>query len=751
MIRLTLKTSSEIKVYTFDKPLVLLGSDPVMVDLPILGSEIEPIHLKIADKNGTFFLSNETNDPFVSLNDLPFGKKALKSNDIISIHHATILFEKVEGPKKEVIEELKEEPSPFIGIQSPSFNLPFEQEIESLKGEEIKKEKLDQYLKELETLPQELAKSHEAQLKRAQKKKKTVSLKDDYLRDLEDDPHRSNIPKKTELHSQAWKWVFLFIISVFIITGIAGGIIYYSINDKTEVQETIAAQGVSDIAMALMNAKLTDLKPHNQNYSDADFLKTNLQAILPDTPSYASQINPQGQFMSCTYTLRIYTNSDLSHFLLIAQPAPNLLYWLIPQSMIVVDSNVMELRKLKDVKSLNRLLANPDPLEGPNSKEITNLVKKGTLISLSSMGIADFTPPKNLSWDLPGTENLIYNVPRYYRLGQNIVNQALNLATAKGSSQEVAALKRDIEKFSSLNHAILYTDQGKKSAALIQQAVELFAPSDNLLFGYLLFNAQGKIHQAHLIHEDDPIASVEKESEPIPHPLHEEHQNPLIDHNHPIYIQLKGRVIARENELKPLINALNTLANQELANPRAQFQVEYQNLCHTYLMTDEKHKKALKENLESLYSQYENIPIQQFLAYAQELHLDQLIQQEGEHLHIVDENCLQNMEALLTHIEKSKTLPELNNIVHIASSWLNFDYIKDPKELIRYQNLVRNCLLEQLEGCLLTQKANLTVKEDDREVLKDILNQERLIKKDEKEFFLEEFEDLVLNPHQLQL
>ena len=534
-------------------------------------------------------------------------------------------------------------------------------------------------------------------------------------------------------------------------------------SDKTEAQETKAAEGVADVTMALTHAQLNHLKPNNHNWSDIEFIKSNLQAILPDTPSYATHIDAQGQFNCCPYSLRIYTSNDLSHFLLIAQPAPSLLNWLIPQSLIVVDSNSMELRILKDVRNLNRLLANPDPLDGPNGKEITSLIKQGGLIRPSTLasdsGHLDFAPPKNLAWMRPGAENFIYNAPRYYRLGYNIVQKAITLSTSKGSSQEVAALKQAVENLAWLNHVILYSDQGKKPAILARQGLMMFAPSDKLLFGYLLFNAQGKIHQVHLLKDGEEgkewiATQTSKESDLIVFQNTNEittkdeankkgSESTAVDTNHPIYIQLQTLSAARESELKPLAAALFNLVNQELQFPRSQFQVEFQNLSHTYLMADAKHKQDLKETLESLYHQYEDIPIHEFLAFIKALNLEQLIQQDDQSLSMIDENCQQNMEILLTYIENSKSLAELDNLVHIASTWLNFDYIKDPHELMKYQNLLRNQLLEQLERYLLSQKKHFLVKADDKEVLQHILNQERLIKPEERDFFLEEFDGVV--------
>lgn len=796
MIRLTLNAQLDPEFHLFNKSTIFLGSDPSIADLVLPGFDIQPIHLKITEQNGFTVIFNEANDPFVSVNGHPFGKKLLNSGDILMVHQTTILFE-ILNPSQEGIKEeafassgesriRQQEGIPLCSPGFPkaddapfsSFTLPFEQEVEVLKEEDFEKCSLDNYLKELEA-------NQEAQTQTLHPppppidvqprpdKKRGASLKDDYLRDLEDDNlHASaGVPEGGKEHGhlyQAWKWMIFFIFSILIISGIAGTIVYFSVSDKTEAQETKAAQGVADLAIALTHARLNQMKPHNQNWSDVEFLKSNLQAVLPESSSYASQIDSQGQFNCCPYTLRIYTNSDLSHFLLIAQPAPNLLYWIIPQSMIIVDSHLMELRTLKDVRSLNRLLANPDPLEGMNGKEITSLIKQGGLISLASLAAdsrnADFTLPKNLAWILPGAENLIYNAPRYFRLGQNIVHQAIQLSTSNGSSQEVAALKQAVENFDSLNHLILYSDQGKKSAVLTRQGVSMFAPSDNLLFGYLLFNAQGKIHQVHLLKEEDEkkesaLVSGSKESDNSaiayqpPSELNAKEDpaiknidNPLIDRNHPIFIQLQVLAAARENELKPLVAALSNLINQELAFPRARFQVEFQNLSHAYLMANNKHKIALKKNIEALFEKYQNIPIHQFLAYIQELRMEHLIQEEGQSLAVVDENCQQNMETLLNHIENSKSLSELNNIIHISTSWLNFDYIKDPKELMKYQNLLRNQLLQQLEKCLLTQNKDIIINAEDKDVLHDILNQERLVKPEERAFFLEEFEALFREP-----
>lgn len=781
MIRLTLNANADPEIHLFNKSQILVGSDSAQVDLVLTASYILPIHLKIIEQNKVFFAINEANDPFVSINDHPFGKKLLEDGDLIQVHQTEIRFEilKEEKEAEGKNNNLAEAPDQKLQAVETKVNrllnieLPFDEDIEVLREGEFQHGNLNKILGEAKPFQDKneeqiinLTKAQEA-AKALSGRKIKPSLKDDYLRDLEDDnPKNRSNPFAEEGETshlyQAWKLILLFIFSTFAVIGVAGIILFYSLSGKTEAQETKAAQGVADIAMSLTHAQLYQIKPHNQNWSDVDFLKKNLQAILPNLNSYASQIDGQGQFNCCPYSLRSYTNSDLSRFLLIAQPAPGLFYWLIPKSIIVLDSDSMELRTFTDVRAINRLLANSDPLDGVNGQEISAIVKQGKLIRLSVLanesGNLDFAPPKNIAWIKPGAENYIYNAPRYYRLGQGLLQKAINLSTSKGTGQEVSILKQDVANFSRLNHIILYSDS-KKNAALSKQSLMLFAPSDKFLFGYLLINNYGNIHEVHLLKEENESLPADGQNKPDllafentlkPHVLdenekeHAHHANAQIDYDHPIYIQLQALVVTRENELRPISAALFNLLSQELDSPKAHFQTEFQNLFHTYLITNNRHKQAIKESIINLYHQYEDMPIDQFVAFVNDLHLNHLILQRDQTLSLIDENCIQNLENVFAQICDCKSLLELDNLVHIALTWLNFDYLKDPQELIKYQNVLRNHILEQLDAFILSRKNPIKIKAEDKEALRHILDHERLIKADEKDYFLAEFDELMI-------
>ena len=107
---------------------------------------------------------------------------------------------------------------------------------------------------------------------------------------------------------------------------------------------------------------------------------------------------------------------------------------------------------------------------------------------------------------------------------------------------------------------------------------------------------------------------------------------------------------------------------------------------------------------------------------------------------------MSNFDKLDSYIDKNldKNLEELNNFTKMTAIWLNFDYIKDPKELVKYQTNLRNQVLKQMENFLLSPTKHLDLVEEDRTNLNEVLNQEKLINPEEKDFFLAEF-DYVVN------
>ena len=745
-----LQYNSNPEIHLYNKPKVLIGSDPNLVDLLINHKEIQPVHLTLLCQNGTHTLFNDHDDAFITVNGLPFGKKQLNQGDFIEIHELSILFESLAtapvplSPSKHL--RTVPETSTQESLSSHyllDLHLPFEDEVKILDQSQINQEQLECYLTDLETATQPQKSAFNGN-------KKSPSLKDDYLRDLDDDnPHKdATFPMDEQNHLiQAWKWILLFIVSVSMISGLIGTVVYFSVSDKTDAEETKAAQAIADLSVALTHAQLNHLYFHNPNWSDTEFLKSNLNAILPDAPSYAFHIDPQGNFTSSPYKLRIYTSANLSHFLLIAQPEPSVMHWITPKAMIVVDSHTMELRTVKDVRSLNRLLANPDPLEGANSKEIASLVKSGGLITLQNLardsGRPDFAPPRELAELRPGAENYIYNAPRYYRLGEDVMKKIASLASLKATSKEVASIKRDVANFCCLNQLVLYSADGEASAEAFRKGLRLYAPSANFLYGYITSNNRDIISQVTLLGENSDTLPSSSElvalNEPIPSaPTSATPMEPNVDINHPIYIKLYAKILERQGVLKPIVDELFNLVQAELVAPSPSFQIEYQNLSHHLLITDARYRRHLKADLDKLYLEYEEMPVVEFVAFVKALNLQKLIHESDDDVAISDENVTQEIHRTLPLFADSQSLEALAHLIHRVSTLLNFDHIKDSDDLVLYQNQLRNLTLAELEKHILLNNTPKTA--EDRDILLHILDQERLIHSDEKEYFLEEFD-----------
>ena len=669
MIRLTINAHTGPEIHLFNKSTILIGGESSQVDLLIPNLDLQPVHLKITEQSDLRFLINLTNDPFITVNGRPFGKTVLNSGDVLQIQDIEILYEILRPLSEELPPsqslELSESPVPEEELLREGFSgnlksekkqsdhpallnieLPFDVEIAPLREDELQQDHLEHYLHNeiiRQSYTGEKGSSTEAESIPEKARKNIGNLKDDYLRDLDDENQIKGETDEPSHLYQAWKWILLFIFSLFIVAGIIGTVIYFTVSDKTEAQETKAAQAVADIAMALAHAQLYELSPHNRNWSDIDFLKENLQTILPDTPSYASELDSHGRFNLFPYSLRIYTNSTLSNFLLIAQPAPSFLQWLIPKSVILVDSHSMELRTTKDVRGLNRLLANPNPLDGVNSKEIFALVKQSHLIHLGSLANKnnplDFTPPKNLASVESGAENFIYNAPRYYHFGKALIQKATLLTTLKTTSQEVTSFKRDVENFSRLNHLILYSDQGKAAALRTKQGLRTFAPGDKITFGYLAVNSEGKIQNVDLLREEDekeqylmtrdnPTEIASSIGDRDPDRMHtdgeiaseETHSSkiPDFDINHPIYVQLVALMKAREVELKALALSMKEMLEASNSQFDPRFKHKFLDTVDHYLLAEGEHKKNINEAIAHLYKQYEEVPTAQFIQFVTE-------------------------------------------------------------------------------------------------------------------------------------
>lgn len=430
------------------------------------------------------------------------------------------------------------------------------------------------------------------------------SLKDYYLNEFEDDRSKNTSQQPFTVD---WKTFWTFTAGTLFVISAVLSLLYVILSGRTEEEEGKAAEAVSDIVMALNFAQINHTLPQNQNWSDPDFLRHNLSAILASDYEPLANLDWHGQLQTASYILRIYTGSDLSHFLVIAQPNASILQWLIPKATIIVDSHSMDLRKTTDLKILNRLLVNP-VLDSSNSREIGQFVKQAEIIPLSTLkrnqAKTGFSTPKALAFIRPGAENLIYNAIRYYHLGESLIKKAINLYETSDDQLDIALFLNELHALERFPNIVLYSSEGLKTAVLAQKAMATFSPQSKFLFAYLQFDSKGSISSSHLLIDENGSEADSEDgdkSSPIS-PLHQAEQD-LLAYSIParqtetaspdysdnpfeeLFIELHA---ARKKSLQAISKRINTLTREENRVANTDFIDKFQKLSDDYVSASKK-------------------------------------------------------------------------------------------------------------------------------------------------------------------
>lgn len=795
MIKLIINPDLNPQSHIFHKDVVVIGSGlSHAIDLALSDDKLKEIHVSIVKREMHFFAINNANDPFVTLNGAPFGKKKLTQDDVLQVGQSTLCIQTHlhnELPANHTTlasrlsEKQKTSPKNFpldvakFVKQAKALEFPQPQPKAVEPSAEIIAQKVSEEEESpLQLEPKKSLNIHNIGQKTAtpskNEKKPIATLKDYYLSEFDDETESWNANKHnkqstTTPQKHNLKWflclAFLILLSVALIAGVS----YLSIKGKSEKEELLAAEGVADVTMALTYAQIHHIKPQKQNWSDPDFLKNSLNAVLGFKYPPFVTIDAHGQFDTSPYILRIYTSSDQSQFLIIAQPAPSLLQWLIPKAAIMVDSKTMEMRKTKDLKTLNRLLVNPNMLDGSNALEISHIVSQGELIPLTALGgkkdKREFFPPKALALIRPGAENYIYNAPRYYHFGEGFIKQSLEISQKEASSHEVIRLQQEIEGLTHYQDMILYTSRGIQSATEAQKALATFAPQGQFLIAYLKFNAKGKVTSSHLIMDDSSskIASSGKDfseeisfednsiKTPSAKPPSENSEvsfsekSETFSQNHPLFLQLSSVANARTIALEAVGNEVNALLSLNEKGLLLNYQKELQPLLAKYEQLNLEHRLKIIKSLSFLYSEYSSMPLTQFNSYVESTGLENFLE---EYIQTLKEKIgpisLQSsdVEMLLNKVQDAKSIEELANQTAQAASIIKLERLPDLKLVQRYQNTLHISVLKKLNQLLFSPNPKNAAKDFQRQnstFLEHIMQSAWIVNPEEYEFYMNEF------------
>jgi hypothetical protein len=701
MIKLTVNPKSNPIVHTFQKKVVLIGtgsSTEIDLILDNLGSDI--IQVKILDHKDYFLAINVANNPFIKINGHTFRKKILKNDDLLQIDHTPLIFNVDQESVTKNLNENKFYISEDFDDEGENWN-------------------------------------------------------------AADNKNVSNASFYENTHSLTnWKlWIFI-LFSFFSFAVICSSVVYVKILERTERYEIKAAEGVADVAMALTYAQINHINPLTQNWSNPDFLKNNFAAIVPSDYSFLDNIDSHGEFNNCPYLLRIYTNNDFSTFLVVALPEPRLLQSIVPKKAIFVHSKTMELRKIEDLRALNRLLVNENTLDGVNGDEITNLLKHGTLIPLSVLSLETksqgFSPPRALSLRRPGAENLIYNAPRYYQFSETYVRRALSLIKSnENATHELARLQQEMLQMSKLPNLVLYTADGIESAIQAEKAFATFIPFAKFLNAYVIFNSEGYISGSHLMMEEDSTRShpllthtnflkddtseIAKLTPPSTNPIE------VSEEAHPLQLQLTALSASRSQSLQNIGNQINDLLLDEINAYHPEFSGKLADLAIQFQLQDIEEKEKITKTLTELYEDYSSLPLSELLAHTKTSGLEHIIAEILSNRAVVLEVDLSEelVGAQLQMIKKAKNFEELHDSVYKAVDYLNLKFIPNLEVLIGYQNETKILVTQKLEEFLLAPSFKLPENEfhlTNRNILNHILEISWITDPYEASYYLSEFD-----------
>lgn len=770
MIKITIKNDPASPSYTFFKKEVLIGSRG-SCDLSIIENDLKPEHIQIEEEKNRFIIKNLTNDPFATLNDLPFGKRILKDQDVIQIGNATLLFE---GELMKRGEDYKDFPVvstkgclDIIIDQAMQRTIITKEELHQ-EPEEIPNEGKSEMGSLLEEWKEVEHEFREKELLTEQEEPKPTSAppileqKQAIILDLPDEdapPFKQNdikeeksASKKTfeskeprffdELSPQVKIIAIGFILAliVFILTTIGSYLNHTKESEKKVIQ---VARGVADIAVAMSYAKIHNITPQQHNWSNPQFLKSSIASSL--SPYHFSNLKLEGNGkIHENYLLRIYTNLDNSRFIIIAQPESSIFhYFAIPDS-IIVDSSSMNLHRLNDLKALNRLLIDTEQLQSTGRDEVAEIINNSPLIPIDSLAdehnANGFKTPERLNEIYPGAENFIYNSPRYSQVGEKIMSDALDIASNTSNNAEVRKMKELISSVAKLPATVIYTTKGKEHAQEAKTALK--GSQEDLLIAYIDYDPKTHAISSTLIDHED--SSAKAQTTPSKPPSKQASHFSREIHSDPLYTKLNDLSNRRKFELVAIQNDLQTMIEKEIEEPGTFSVKKIRNTSETLALKMEELNITILKELHQLYGQHKNIPLSEFLESVERSGLRNLAsnelfpnQKKSETVNFVfSEEGL----AALNAISKAADFNALFQGVERSCDYLSSEQSEDPQLIMSYQNQVKGRVIEKLnEFILLRSDETKEFNDISHDKLLAVLKKAWIFDKEEQDFYIAEF------------
>ena len=567
-------------------------------------------------------------------------------------------------------------------------------------------------------------------------------------------------------------------------TGILAIGTYLSVSKSNRQHEQIAARGLADITMAVAHAQVSNEQPDHGKWHDADFINEHLAAVLSSKYRARSVVTPSASLGRSPYRLRVTASDSGSQFLLVAEPIGGAWQWLIPKRGLYVYSGDMIMHATRDfnsVKQASRLAKNGDIPAAIAQSGLSQDSKKVTLADLDAGHPEQgYTPPEELKDTAPHAVDRLYNAPRYYRFGKELVEKVIAAGRTFATDADAVAAKAAIQDFSNYPYLVLYSPRGYEAAietatgltALkIEQAFPVgfiaFAPETGLIKGKELLTSATQLDQlipppraeeataaaTTAAVEPTEVASVVT-TDALPKQPSRESDSADVDLQHPLFRSLSSLASSQASELAKVNSALVDLLAHGDEGDLETFRKNEKELTAQREAIVARHREEAAKKIAAAHKtftrQYGDTPetARTFAAYVTaaefEKELPTPVAKSSERA--TEVNVIQETEQLLRELNGSADLEELHRVVVSLSSLLNQGLINDSEAQLDTRSKLRRHTLDKVGEFLLSPAAGSNTEmytTRNRTLLTEVLNAAQIGELQEKEFYLREFDLLV--------
>ena len=558
MIRLQICQQDEKTEKEFGDGTITIGrAQEGKADIPLDSpSHLNPKHIQIEVKGDRCYVMNSANDPFVSLNKLPFGKRHFHPGDSLQIHNTTIEF------------------LSFAEKSEPLAPLPLEEKNEPIPTKDP--------LPLPPVLPQQTKpqKASTSALPDPSPEEAAELLKSAKLLSENEDAKlqkRIKIPTKasTEVVEER-TWPLPFSLRSFSLT-LAALILFFllafpplsfwsHLNEK-QTKELTAARSIADISMALLHSQLYPSPLDLQGELSPHLLHRHLKPILSSsTPPFAI-FDSGGTLISSGYHIRLL--KDETDFWLIATPPSDFWDWISPSKALLLSSKEMKLYETEDLNSLSTLIT-LGRLDRATKQALNSLTQgKPPLLlhQLDTERSLDFALSTEFSHLNNNFHQRVYNAPRYAKMTTPIVK--------KMASEEISA--DELSLFTPLQNAIFYTTLPHYEATEILDTL----PENSQLARLITDPETGEILKTEIITRE------------------------VTQNKTPEWIsKLKDLAQNRRETLLPIAKPLLTLIRSHTSKAKEEFSNELNLLIHEYISVDQEEQNTIIIALPDIFAKY---------------------------------------------------------------------------------------------------------------------------------------------------